>query len=127
MKTWDLSNMTTSAITEAIKILSAYRDHGVPDDFYDSGVELNFNADSGMVFLTNEDYNVAVYNDETHTLESWYNTPYEYHEGTLADLLEEFDNGDINDIEDLEYIKDLCEFHNLSERVIDIENTIMTL
>lgn len=126
-KAWDISNMTTEALTEAINLITAYRDYGAPTDFYDNNVEINFNSFSGKVFFTNSDFQVAVYNDETGKLESWYITPDEWHEGILSDLLDEFDNGDITSFYDLEYLKDICEWNEMFDKVVEIENTMKSL
>ncbi len=63
----------------AADLLQASVTQGFPDDFYDSGVTINMNMNSGYVFLSNEDYQVAMMNGDK--LESWYNCPYCGHEG----------------------------------------------
>ena len=61
-----------------------------------------FNTHSGYVFLSNSDYQVAI--EEEGKLVSFYTTPYEGREGTLEELLEEYE--DMHP-EDKEYIDEL--------------------
>ena len=49
-------------------LLAASR--GLPDDFADEGVTVMFNTSSGYVFLTNDDFQVAMMNGDK--LESFY-------------------------------------------------------
>ena len=58
----------------------------LPESWYDNGVYPDFNPDSGMVFLSNSDYQTLV--NTEYGLMMWYNTPYNGHEGTLFDLAE---------------------------------------
>lgn len=91
---------------ELIKLLTAWESSGLPDDFYDDGVIPAFNRNSGSVFLTNSDYQVAMVADGK--LESWYFTPYSGYEGFLDDLVQDYlDNPDGWDEEDVEYLRDL--------------------
>ena len=52
---------------------------GLPDDFDDSEVTVAMNRNSGFVFLTNAEYQVAMLNDGK--LESFYSCPECGHEG----------------------------------------------
>ena len=83
-------------------IFIAWEKHGLPEDFYDDEIEIAFNTHSGYVFLTNSDYQVAMEQDGK--LVSFYTTPHEGIEGTLEDLLEEYE--DMHP-EDKEYIDEL--------------------
>lgn len=104
------------------KILEAWFDgNGLPDDFDDSGVRPAFNRNSGYVFLTNDDYQVAIEVDGQ--LESFYTTPYEGFEGTYDELIEEADE-DWND-EDLEYLKDLA-VNRGDENAVDVLNDLIS-
>lgn len=107
---------------ELKKILEAWFDgNGLPDDFDDSGVRPAFNRNSGYVFLTNDDYQVAIEVDGQ--LESFYTTPYEGFEGTYDELIEEADE-DWND-EDLEYLKDLA-VNRGDENAVDMLNDLIS-
>ena len=99
--TEDLSEFGYRELEEAGKLLSAVK-NGLPEDFYNDGVELYFNTHSGYVFLSNSDYQVAI--EEEGKLVSFYTTPYEGREGTLEELLEEYE--DMHS-EDKEYIDEL--------------------
>ena len=101
----DLSNFGYRELKEAMEILQAIIDNGYPDDFYDEGIQIGFNPNSGYVFLTNADYQTAMVVDGK--LESWYFTPYEGHEGFYEDLVDEMD--DSWNSEDIEYVKDLAD------------------
>jgi len=74
---------------------------GLPTGFYDDGVKLAFNRNSGYVFLVNSDYQVAMMNGDH--IEQFYTTPYSGIEGFICDLLEENNPEEINS-EDAEYI-----------------------
>jgi hypothetical protein len=58
----DLSKYGYRELDEAGKLLMAYAKNGA--DYMGDGITLNFNTLSGFVFLSDEDYNVAVLNDE---------------------------------------------------------------
>ena len=71
----------------AEELLQAWREQGLPSDFYDDEVSINFNTYSGYVFLSNSDYQVAMLNGDN--LESFY-TDYETgEEGFKEELSEE--------------------------------------
>ena len=94
-------------LEEANKLTTAMK-NGLPNDFIGLGVRLAFNRDSGYVFLTNSEYQVAMVDDEG-KLYSYYTTPYDGYEGCLEDLLEEYDN---MHPEDKQYVDDLKKFNN---------------
>lgn len=108
----NLSNMTYEALGDAVAIIEAYKEYGVPSDFYDNEVQLAYNENSGMVFLTNSDYEVAVYNEDTEELVSWYFCPYSGIEGVLDDIVEEYRNGNLEDEDDIDYLKSILENNN---------------
>jgi len=62
-----------------IDLLQAWRDQGLPQDFCDDHVNPMLNINSGHVFLSNDDYQVAMLNGDK--LESWYSCPNCGHEG----------------------------------------------
>ena len=78
------------------------REQGLPDNFYNDEVRPAFNMESGLVFLTNYDYQVCMMNGDK--LELFYSTPYENHEGFLDELLEYYD--DMHD-DDKEFINNI--------------------
>jgi hypothetical protein len=68
---------------ELIRLLTAWNDQGLPEDFNNDGVHACLNTDSGYVFLTNSDYQVAMMNDDK--LETWYSCFNCGHEGFKED------------------------------------------
>ena len=70
----------------AIELLQALGEQGLPSDFYDEGVKIAMNRNSGYVFLVNDEYQCAMMNGDK--LESFYSSPYDGHEGFLDELLE---------------------------------------
>jgi hypothetical protein len=74
-----------------LEILKAWEAGGLPSDFHDSGVKIAFNSNSGNVFLTNEDFQVAMVEGlDGLCLESFYTSPYEGREGFFTDLMSEY-------------------------------------
>ena len=65
-----------------------------PESWDDSGVKLAFNPNSGMVFLTNEEYQTLINTDDGVAM--WYFTPYYGVEGTLETIAEAFVNDATN-------------------------------
>lgn len=87
-------------------ILNAYLEQGLPSDFYDDGVTIEFNPNSGYVFLTNSDYQVAMLRWDK--LESWYCTPYNGYAGYVDELLDELENSpDDWHEEEVEFLYDM--------------------
>ena len=86
-----------------IELLQAWGEQGLPSDFYEEGVKIAMNRSSGNVFLVNEDYQCAMMNGDK--LESFYNSPYDGHEGFLDDLLDEVD--DCWHEDDIEWLNDI--------------------
>ena len=107
--TEDFSKFGFRELDEAGKLLTAIK-NGLPSDFDDEGIKVGFNMNSGFVFLTNSEYQVAMIDDEG-KLYSFYSTPYEGREGSYEELLEEFDN---MHPEDQEYMNDLKQFNEVA-------------
>lgn len=78
-------------LAQAISLLTAYAeaDH-LPSQWANRMVTLDFNPHSGMVFLTNDEYQALVLDDETSELALWYSTPYNGYEGTLPELCQQW-------------------------------------
>jgi hypothetical protein len=73
----------------AEELLKAWRTRGLPDDFEDDAVTVSMNVNSGYVFLTNSEFQVAMMNgdlDENGKLESFYSCPECGNEGFAEDL-----------------------------------------
>lgn len=81
--TSDLSQFGSSERREVVQLLTAWDKQGLPVDFDESGVLPMMNRNSGCVFLTNSDYQVAMMNGNH--LETWYSCPNCGHEGFNED------------------------------------------
>lgn len=89
--------------------------NGLPEDFNDDGIRVAFNMNSGYVFLTNNDYQVAMVDDDG-KLYSFYTTPYSGFEGSAEDLF--YDADESWDREDLDYLLEIAEYNNISDEDI---------
>lgn len=85
--TADLSKFGYRERQLAEELLKAWREQGLPDDFYNEGVTVNLNIHSGYVFLSNEDYQVAMMNGDK--LESFYTDFETGEEGFFDELSDE--------------------------------------
>jgi hypothetical protein len=90
--TTDLSNFGYRERKMAAELLTASVEQGFPDDFEDDGVTVMMNRNSGNVFLTNSNYQVAMMNGNK--LESWYTCPYCGHEGFKEDMEHDAQNAE---------------------------------
>ena len=89
MKTYEI---TTTDLSEfgwrerkmAAEILTASCEQGLPEDFEDDAITIMMNRNSGNVFLTNSEFQVAMMNGEK--LESFYSCPQCGHEGFKEDM-----------------------------------------
>lgn len=110
--TTNLADFGYRELKEAKEILEAWIDgKGLPEDFDDSGVVIAFNQDSGYVFLTNDEYQVAMVVDDG-TLESWYTLTGTGEEGFFDDLYAAVDYWDLDDAyvrDDLEELISIAE------------------
>jgi hypothetical protein len=85
--TADLSRFGYRERQMAEELLKAWREQGLPDDFDNEGVNINLNTHSGYVFLSNEEYQVAMMNGDK--LESFYTDFETGEEGFLEELSDE--------------------------------------
>jgi hypothetical protein len=83
--TIDLAKFGFREIEMLRDILDALVKHGLPEDFSGEGVHPMFNMNSGNVFLTNEDCQVAML-DGGDKLESFYSCPECGYEGFMGDM-----------------------------------------
>jgi hypothetical protein len=70
--TADLSKFGYRELNIAGKLIQAYSEQ--PVDFLGNGLTINFNTHSGYVFLSDEDYNVGML-DEDGNLKQWFFCP----------------------------------------------------
>ncbi len=85
--TTDFSKFGSRERNMAEELLKAWREQGLPDDFYNEEVTIMMNLLSGNVFLTNNDFQVAMMNGDS--LESFYTDFETGEEGFKEDLTEE--------------------------------------
>jgi len=89
--TTDLSKFGQIELRDLEVLLRAMREQGLPKDFDGSEVYPVFNQNSGNVFLSNQDYQVAMMNGDK--LESFYSCPECGHEGFMEDMEHEGNEG----------------------------------
>ena len=75
----------------AKNLIQALNDKKTPEDFDLSGVKIAYNRFSGYVFLTNDEYEVCMIDDENN-LYSFYTLMYEGLEGDFDELLEQYED-----------------------------------
>lgn len=101
--TTNLSDFGSRERRMLVEILQAWEKNGLPGDFLDAEVMPMFNQNSGTVFLTNSDNQVAMFDGEK--LESWYSCPVCGCEGYLADVINKKNHDDDSDCKD--WVKNL--------------------
>jgi len=62
--TQDLSDFGYRERKQARDLLDLMIEEGLPDEFMDAGTTIEFNPHSGIVFLTNDHYQVAIKSGE---------------------------------------------------------------
>lgn len=105
--TEDLGDFGYRELKELRDLLDAYIEDGLPQDFIESGLKPAFNMNSGFVFFTNDEYQVAMINPNTDKLESFYTLFGTGEEGFADDLKDLYDDGDITDEDDIEQLRNL--------------------
>lgn len=85
--TSDLSDFGYRELGMAAELLEAFSNGNKPEDFENDGVTLNMNTNSGYVFLSNSEYQVAMMNGDK--LESFYSCPECGHEGFADEMAHE--------------------------------------
>ena len=119
--TEDLADFGYREQEEAKNLFQAWRESGLPVDFWNNGVKIGFNMNSGYVFLTNSDYQVAMCTtNEQDQLElySFYTSPYEGKEGSFDELLEEYKE---MHPEDQEWFQEIADNINRLDELPDLE------
>jgi len=119
--TEDLADFGYREQEEAKNLFQAWRENGLPVDFENNGVKIAFNMNSGYVFLTNSEYQVAMCETNEHNklkLYSFYSSPYEGKEGSFDELLDEYE--DMHP-EDQKWLQHIAENINRSDELPDLE------
>lgn len=109
--TSDLSDFGSSERKELVNLLTAWREQGLPKDFYQDEVIPMMNRNSGYVFLTNSEYQTAMMNGNK--LEMWHNCGNCGHEGFEEDC--QINDGGCNECNE-----EKCENSELEE--LDYDN-----
>lgn len=113
--TTDLAMFGTREIAMVRDLLDSWMTQGLPSDFTQDAVVPMMNQNSGCVFLTNSEYEVAMINGDK--LESFYTSPYEGKEGFFDDMVGEYE--DMHH-EDQEWMRDLAERLERSDELPEI-------
>ena len=119
--TEDLADFGYREQEEAKNLFQAWRESGLPVDFWNQGVKIGFNMNSGYVFLINSDLQVAMCDTDNNGkpyLYSHYLSPYEGREGSFEELLDEYE--DMHS-EDQEWLQQIAENINRSDELPDLE------
>ena len=82
----DLSRFGYRELKRASELLSVYCDEGKPEFLVDN-VRVFMNTNSGNVFLSDDDFNIAMMNGNK--LEQWFSCPECGHEGFKEDMKHE--------------------------------------
>ena len=110
MNTQDLMKFGYRELDMAGDLLKALKD-GNDTKFLGDNVAVEFNPNSGNVFLVDGDYNVAMMADGV--LCDWHVLSYEGHEGFIEDLREMYQQGEITQEEDVEQLTSIAEAYDL--------------
>lgn len=127
MVTSDFKDFGKKQIAETADILKMYVDGKLSpvarDYFYDDGIEVMFNNQSGFVFLSNSDYQAL--GDNSGMLDLWITTSWTGQEGFLDDLVDDALSGGMerDDMEDLLAYKNFIDIDDLEELEKRIENS----
>ena len=98
--TLDFSSFGYRKLNIAADLLKAVAEGKLPDGFEQDGLQVGFNTHSGCVFLTNSEYQVAMFNGDK--LELWYTCPSCGHKGFLQDMKHNLEDDDCR-----EYLMDI--------------------
>ena len=107
--TQDLSEFGCRELDMTAELLAAYKENR---DILGDGVTVEFNPNSGSVFLVDEDYNVALMSGDA--LELWYTCPYCGYEGFMEDMKEHGKDTDLHP-DCIEYLEDIRALDQVDE------------
>ena len=109
-------------IEQAADLMREYADGKGPAWFTNDGVTVEFNPYSGMVFLTNSEYEVLIL-DENNDLVGFHFLGYHGYEGTSEELWQMFLDGDIES-EDWEHLADVLEMEGMNSEAKEVRRAI---
>jgi len=90
--TTNLSEFGNRERALVIELMTEWNNGNLPSDFEEENIQMMMNTTSGNVFLTNDAYQVAMINDESGKMESFYTSPYNGIEGFYDDLVDEYES-----------------------------------
>lgn len=125
MQFGDLSLMGNRELLMAIEVLKSYATKGVPDNFLNENVALGFNPNSGYVFLYNDNAETLMLTNGK--LEKWYYLPDSGKEGFIDDLYEDFKQGFIDELDDLDFLREYLDENDMTEKAQEVRNKIKEL
>ena len=120
-----LENMDHFGMREiemAADLMKAYANGGAPDSFYDDGVTVEFNPQSGKVFLVNSDFQVLTI-DGNGRLYEMYSRGYAGKEGDAETLYFDFKNGNVDE-NDYEQLECILESEGMEEEAEEVRKAI---
>lgn len=106
----------------AADLLKAYSNGSVPDTFYESGVHIVMDDMTGNVFLTNDDGDYLV-DDDDGNLVNYYVLSYSGDEGFAEDLYDNFKRGYIDE-EDYEELASILEYEELDDEAEEVRKAV---
>lgn len=118
----NLENFGNWEIEQAADLMREYANGNAPDWFSNDGVTVEFNPNSGMVFLTNSDYQVLIMGDDENLI-GFHFLGYHGYEGTAEDLWQMFEDGDIEP-EDWEELADVLEMEGMNSEAEEVKRAI---
>ena len=88
--TTNLSEFGNRERALVIELMTEWNNGNLPSDFAEENIQIMLNTTSGNVFLTNDEYQVAMMNDDK--IESFYVSPYAGTEGFYDELAKEYES-----------------------------------
>lgn len=122
-KLLDLSKIGYREAKEAGELLLAYCEER-PETFWDENVKLAYNSASGKVFLTNDNCQTLMLDNDGKARVLYWLTNSGY-EGFADGLYNDFKNGNIPE-EDWEELKDILEAESMEAEAKEVEAAIAT-
>ena len=103
--TENLAEFGSREIIEAMELLDAINRSGLPEQFETEGVRIGFNKNSGLVFLTNNEYQTCISTTKEDgtgiDLFMFYTTSYSGLDGSIEDLIEQWEDMHLEDKEEV--------------------------
>lgn len=118
----NLENFGCWEIEQAADLMREYANGNAPDWFSNDGVTVEFNPNSGTVFLINSEYDILVL-DDNGDLVGFHFLGYHGYEGTAEELWQMFEDGDIEP-EDWEELANVLEMEGMNSDAEEVRRAI---